>query len=145
MDAGKVYVRDGFLQASEDALKITVTGFGTHCAEPHTGMDPILAASHIMIALQSIVSRNANPLKELVVSIGSFRSGHADNVIPNEAKMEGTIRVFNPELRNSPVAGFVTCRIAPAHTFLLALKWTTNSMYSLIITENFIPMNWQWK
>ena len=52
-----------------------------------------------MIALQSIVSRNANPLKELVVSIGSFRAGHADNVIPNEAIMEGTIHVFNPELR----------------------------------------------
>ena len=99
MPAGKVYVRDGFLQASEDALKITVTGFGTHGAEPHTGVDPILAASHIMVALQSIVSRNADPLKELVVSIGSFHAGNADNVIPNEAVMEGTIRVFDPELR----------------------------------------------
>lgn len=99
MPADKVYVRDGFLQASEDALKITVTGFGTHGAEPHTGVDPILAASHIMVALQSIVSRNADPLKELVVSIGSFHAGHADNVIPNEAVMEGTIRVFDPELR----------------------------------------------
>ncbi len=99
MPAGKVYVRDGFLQASEDALKITVTGFGTHGAEPHKGVDPILAASHIMIALQSVVSRNADPLKELVVSIGSFHAGHADNVIPNEAVMEGTIRVFDPELR----------------------------------------------
>lgn len=99
MPANKVYVRDGFLQASEDAFKITVTGFGTHGAEPHTGIDPILTASHITVALQSIVSRNADPLKELVVSVGSFHSGHADNVIPNEAIMEGTIRVFDPELR----------------------------------------------
>ncbi|MDS9472421.1 M20 family metallopeptidase [Sporosarcina pasteurii] len=99
MPANKVYVRDGFLQASEDSFKITVTGFGTHGAEPHTGVDPILAASHIMIALQSIASRNADPLKELVVSVGSFHAGHADNVIPNEAVMEGTIRVFDPELR----------------------------------------------
>lgn len=99
MAAHKVYVRDGFLQASEDSFKITVNGFGTHGAEPHTGVDPILAASHIMIALQSIVSRNADPLKELVVSVGSFHSGQADNVIPNEATMEGTIRVFDPELR----------------------------------------------
>lgn len=99
MPGNKIYVRDGFLQASEDSFKITVTGFGTHGAEPHTGVDPILAASHIMISLQSIVSRNADPLKELVVSVGHFRSGHADNVIPNEAVMEGTIRVFDPELR----------------------------------------------
>lgn len=99
MDYGKVYVRDGFLQASEDAIKISVTGYGTHGAEPHTGVDPILAASHIMIGLQSIVSRNTDPLKELVVSIGKFQSGNADNVIPNEAVMEGTIRVFDPKLR----------------------------------------------
>ncbi len=99
MEAGKVYLRDGYLQASEDAIKIHVFGSGTHGAEPHTGIDPILAASHIMIALQSVVSRNADPLKELVVSIGKFHAGDADNVIPSKAVMEGTIRVFDPELR----------------------------------------------
>ena len=99
MESGKIFVRDGFLQASEDTIKIIVHGYGTHGAEPHTGVDPILAASHIMIALQSIVSRNADPLKELVVSIGKFHAGDADNAIPSEAVLEGTIRVFNPELR----------------------------------------------
>ncbi|UJF26330.1 M20 family metallopeptidase [Planococcus sp. 107-1] len=99
MESGKVFVRDGFLQASEDTVKIIVRGYGTHGAEPHTGVDPILAASHIMIALQSIVSRNADPLKELVVSIGKFHAGDADNAIPSEAVLEGTIRVFDPELR----------------------------------------------
>ncbi|MCJ1908115.1 M20 metallopeptidase family protein [Planococcus ruber] len=99
MESGNVFVRDGFLQASEDTLKIVVRGYGTHGAEPHTGVDPILAASHIMIALQSIVSRNADPLKELVVSIGKFHAGDADNAIPSEAVLEGTIRVFDPELR----------------------------------------------
>lgn len=99
MESGKIFVRDGFLQASEDTIKIIVHGYGTHGAEPHTGVDPILAASHIMIALQSIVSRNADPLKELVVSIGKFHAGDADNAIPSEAVLEGTIRVFNPDLR----------------------------------------------
>ena len=99
MESGKVFVRDGFLQASEDTVKIVVRGYGTHGAEPHTGVDPILAASHIMIALQSIVSRNADPLKELVVSIGKFHAGDADNAIPSEAVLEGTIRVFDPEQR----------------------------------------------
>lgn len=99
MESGYVYVRNGFLQASEDTVKIVVRGFGTHGAEPHNGVDPILAASHIMVALQTIVSRNTDPLKELVVSIGKFHSGDADNVIPSEAVLEGTIRVFDPELR----------------------------------------------
>lgn len=99
MESGCVYVRDGFLQASEDTIKIVVRGFGTHGAEPHNGVDPILAASHIIVALQTIVSRNTDPLKELVVSIGKFHAGEADNVIPSEAVLEGTIRVFDPELR----------------------------------------------
>jgi amidohydrolase len=99
MDSGYVYVRDGFLQASEDTIKIVIRGSGTHGAEPHNGVDPILTASHIMVALQTIVSRNTDPLKELVVSIGKFHAGEADNVIPSEAVLEGTIRVFDPELR----------------------------------------------
>ena len=99
MDSGRIYLRDGFLQASEDTVKIIVHGSGTHGAEPHNGVDPILAASHIMVALQSIVSRSADPLKELVVSIGKFHAGDADNVIPSKAVLEGTIRVFDPELR----------------------------------------------
>ncbi|MBO0588139.1 amidohydrolase [Sporosarcina sp. E16_8] len=99
MDSGHVYVRDGYLQAGEDTIKITVNGSGAHGAEPQKGADPILAASHIMVALQSIVSRNTDPLKELVISIGKFHAGDADNVIPEKAVMEGTIRVFDEELR----------------------------------------------
>jgi amidohydrolase len=98
MDAGNVYVRDGYLQAGEDTIKIIVNGSGAHGAEPQKGADPILAASHIMVALQSIVSRNTDPLKELVISIGKFHAGDADNVIPEKAVMEGTIRVFDEEL-----------------------------------------------
>lgn len=99
MEHGKVYVRDGFLQASEDTFKLVIRGSGSHGAEPHLGVDPILAASHIMIALQSIASRNADPLKELVVTVGKFHAGDADNVIPSEAVLQGTIRVFDPDLR----------------------------------------------
>ena len=99
MDSGHVYVRDGYLQAGEDTIKIIVNGSGAHGAEPQNGADPILAASHIMVALQSIVSRNIDPLKELVISIGKFHAGDADNVIPERAVMEGTIRVFDEELR----------------------------------------------
>ncbi|MET3656639.1 M20 metallopeptidase family protein [Sporosarcina psychrophila] len=99
MDSGHVYVRDGYLKAGEDTVKIIVNGSGAHGAEPQKGADPILAASHIMVALQSIVSRNTDPMKELVISIGKFHAGDADNVIPEKAVMEGTIRVFDEELR----------------------------------------------
>lgn len=99
MEYGKIYVRYGFLQASEDTFKLVIRGSGSHGAEPHLGVDPILAASHIMIALQSIASRNADPLKELVVTVGKFHAGDADNVIPSEAVLQGTIRVFDPDLR----------------------------------------------
>ncbi|WP_088008097.1 M20 metallopeptidase family protein [Indiicoccus explosivorum] len=99
LEAGFIYGRDGYLQAAEDTFTITVNGSGTHGAEPHLGADPILAASHIMVALQAIVSRHADPLKSLVVSVGKFHAGEADNVIPERAVMEGTIRVFDPELR----------------------------------------------
>ncbi|SIT70571.1 M20 metallopeptidase family protein [Edaphobacillus lindanitolerans] len=99
MPYGKIYSRDGYLQAAESTISIRVNGHGSHGAEPHTGRDPILAASQIMVALQSIVSRNAPPLEQLVISIGSFHSGQAANVIPETAKMEGTMRVYDEELR----------------------------------------------
>ncbi|MFC0230470.1 M20 family metallopeptidase [Bhargavaea ullalensis] len=100
MPFGKIYSRDGYLQAAESTISIRVNGSGSHGAEPHTGRDPILAASQIMVALQSIVSRNAPPLEQLVISIGSFHSGQAANVIPETAEMEGTMRVYDEELRD---------------------------------------------
>ncbi|EMR07785.1 N-acyl-L-amino acid amidohydrolase [Bhargavaea cecembensis DSE10] len=99
LPAGLIYSRDGYLQAAENTIRITVTGKGTHGAEPHNGHDPILAAAHIMTVLQSVVSRNADPLGQLVISIGQFHSGSAGNVIPQKAEMEGTMRVFDEELR----------------------------------------------
>lgn len=99
MAYGKIYSRDGYLQAAESTIRIQVNGHGSHGAEPQTGRDPILAASHIMTALQSIVSRNAPPLEQLVVSIGSFHAGQAANVIPETAILEGTMRVYDDGLR----------------------------------------------
>jgi len=86
--------------ASADEFEITITGKGTHGALPHTGKDPILAASNLIVSLQQIVSRNIDPLDKSVVTVGYFSSGESHNVIPEKAKIKGTIRAFNVKVRD---------------------------------------------
>jgi amidohydrolase len=82
-----------------DMFKITVTGKGGHGALPHLTIDPIVAGSAIVTAVQTIVSRNVDPVTPGVVTIGSFHAGEAANVIPNTAEMTGTIRTVSIEQR----------------------------------------------
>ncbi|ALS78732.1 amidohydrolase [Planococcus sp. ANT_H30] len=99
MPSGTMYYKEGFIQAAVDTFIITVNGKGGHGAIPQETIDPIVTASHIVTALQSVVSRNTNPLKQLVISVGSINSGQANNVIPTTAVMTGTIRSYEPEVR----------------------------------------------
>lgn len=99
LETGKVAFRSGLAMASCDELFITVKGKGGHGAVPHLAVDPILIASHIVIALQQIVSRNANPIMPSVLSIGKFIANGATNIIPEEVKMEGTFRTFDETWR----------------------------------------------
>ncbi len=96
---GTVSVDAGPRMAAADYFKITVKGRGGHGSMPHQGVDAIVAASAIVMNLQSVVSREISPLESAVVSIGSFQSGTGFNVIANEAVLEGTTRCFNPEVR----------------------------------------------
>jgi len=96
---GWVHVAEGPVMAGAEELKITVTGRGGHGAIPHQTVDPVLAASQIVSALQSITSRNVAPLQAAVVSVTMIHAGQAFNVIPPEARMEGTIRTFEPSVR----------------------------------------------
>ncbi|MGM9921655.1 MAG: M20 family metallopeptidase [Bhargavaea sp.] len=99
MPAAKMFYREGFIQAAVDTFEITVNGKGGHGAVPHEAIDPIVVASHIVTALQTIVSRSTDPLEQLVVSVGSIHAGDANNVIPGEAVLTGTIRSYAPETR----------------------------------------------
>ncbi|WP_374687447.1 M20 family metallopeptidase [Promineifilum sp.] len=92
---GKARVVDGPCMASSSVFTITVQGKGGHGAAPHMATDPILAASHIVVALQSIVSRNTNPHESIVVSIGEFSAGTTFNVIPERAVLKGTVRSYD--------------------------------------------------
>ena len=88
-----------FMSASDRVL-ITVRGRGGHAARPHLTVDPILMAGSLVMALQSVVSRNIDPTQTAIVTIGSLNSGMASNVIPESASMGLSVRSFNPEVRD---------------------------------------------
>jgi len=96
---GKVGFREGKYMASADELYLTVKGKGGHGATPHLNVDPILITSHIIVALQQVISRNANPLTPSVLSFGRVIAEGATNIIPNEVKVEGTFRALDEEWR----------------------------------------------
>jgi amidohydrolase len=95
---GKVGVRSGALMAAVECFRCTILGKGGHGAMPNSTIDSIVVASQIVNALQTIVSRNVDPLDSAVVSVGEFHAGTALNVIADSAKISGTVRYFNPKL-----------------------------------------------
>jgi len=103
---GWVGVASGPVMAGAEEFKITVTGVGGHGAIPNLTVDPVVAASQIVTALQSITSRNVAPLQAAVVSVTMIHAGETFNVIPPEAKMEGTIRTFEPDVRETVLKRF---------------------------------------
>jgi amidohydrolase len=95
-----VVVQPGPLWANADMFRLTVQGKGGHGAVPHETVDATLVASHIVVAWQSIVSRNVNPQETAVVSVGKLHSGNASNIISERAELAGTIRSFTQEVRS---------------------------------------------
>lgn len=100
IETGKVGFRSGIYMASTDELYVTVHGKGGHGAQPHQNIDPVLITAHIIVALQQIVSRNADPRLPSVLSFGKVNANGATNIIPNEVKLEGTFRTLNEDWRN---------------------------------------------
>lgn len=96
---GKMMFRSGPFMAACDTVNITIHGKGGHAARPHMAVDPILVAGGLVVALQSIVSRNIDPNETAVVTIGSLHSGHASNVIPETARLEMSVRSFDAGIR----------------------------------------------
>jgi amidohydrolase len=95
---GKFAVRAGPMMAGGGFFDIRITGKGSHGARPESGVDPVLVAAHIVIALQSIVSRNVRPIDAAVVSVTKINGGDAYNVIPQTAQLSGTVRAFTREV-----------------------------------------------
>jgi hippurate hydrolase len=98
--AGQFIAVPGYAMASGDTCIIKVRGVGGHGAMPQTAVDPVVAAAAIVMALQTIVSRNVAPLQTGIISVGAFLAGEAANVIPGEAELRLTVRAFRPEVRD---------------------------------------------
>jgi amidohydrolase len=96
---GKLSFRGGKVMASADELYFTIRSKGGHAAGPHLTADTILIASHLIIALQQVISRNRDPLQASVLSVTSFQGGHTTNVIPHEVKLMGTFRAMDEAWR----------------------------------------------
>lgn len=100
LEVGKVGTIVGPAMATADSFSIRVNGAGGHGAMPHTAVDPIAVSAQLILALQQIVSRQTDPLKSAVVTIGAIHGGNAFNVIPETVDLKGTVRVFDPEVRD---------------------------------------------
>src|SRR3954449_737310 len=99
LPAGAIGVPTGYALANVDTVNILVKGLGGHGASPQTTRDPIVLASRIVMALQTLVSRENNPLEPAVVTVGSFHAGTKSNIIPDQAKLALTVRSYTPETR----------------------------------------------
>ncbi|WP_457298402.1 M20 aminoacylase family protein [Phyllobacterium sp. P5_D12] len=96
---GQFATRKGSIMAATNEFEITVTGRGGHAAKPQSAIDPVVISAHIILALQSVVSRETDPLNSLVISVTQLNGGDASNVIPDVIKLGGTVRTLSPEVR----------------------------------------------
>jgi amidohydrolase len=100
MPIGQFAIRPGPMMASSDTISVDIEGIGGHAARPHFAVDTVLVGAQIVNQLQSVVSRNVDPLDAAVISICMFQAGHANNVIPQHAKLRGTARSLSPKVRD---------------------------------------------
>lgn len=112
--AGKVSMKNEYTMASVDSVDIAIKGKGGHGAYPHTTIDPVVIAARTVMALQTITSRELSPLEPSVVTVGSIHGGSKHNVIPDEVKLQLTLRSYSPDVRNAQIAAIkrITAGIA---------------------------------
>ena len=103
LDVGSIGITPGPVQASTDELYITVRGSGGHGAYPHTAVDAIPATAAMVLALQNVVARETDPLASAVVTIGTIAGGYRANVIADEVALSGTLRAYDPQVREALV------------------------------------------
>lgn len=128
LPVGQFAIRKGPIMAATDIFEIVITGRGGHAAMPHQTIDPIVASAAIVSSLQSIASRNANPLQSVVVSVTKFIAGSAFNIIPGTVELAGTVRTLTPEMRDLAERriGEIARGVAAAHAAEAVLRYDRN-------------------
>jgi amidohydrolase len=134
LPVGQIGVDDGPIMASVDRFDILIKGVGSHGAYPHTGVDPIVVGSHVVAALQTVVSREVPPLAPVVVSIGRFQAGTAFNVIPSQAELSGTVRTIDTHIREEIPAQLE--RIVRGVTSGMRAEYSFNYAFGYPVTVN---------
>src|SRR5690606_23679721 len=126
---GTVSVRSGPAMAAADAFRLVIKGKGGHAAYPHDVIDPIVAASYVVTALQTVVSRETEPADQSVVSVTSFHAGTAFNIVPDEVELKGTLRTFDAATRTRLAARVleVAETVARAHRCGFESEWIEGS------------------
>ncbi|NOT26135.1 MAG: amidohydrolase [Acidobacteria bacterium] len=104
MPAGTIGYHPGYFRAMSDAVTITVYGRGGHAAMPHSTVDPVVLASRIVLSLQTIVARENNPVDPVVITVGSIHGGTQGNIIPDEVRLQLSVRTYTPEVRTRTMA-----------------------------------------
>jgi amidohydrolase len=99
--SGVVGTRPGPMMAQADEFEVVVRGKGGHASQPHLTVDPVLVASHLVVAAQTVVSRNTDPVAAAVVSFTTVHGGHAFNIIPDSVTLTGTVRTFDAEVQRT--------------------------------------------
>ncbi len=132
---GVVATRPGPIMASTDEFELTIRGRQAHAAQPHLGRDPIVAAAHCVTALQTIVSRNADPLDAAVVTIGAIHAGTASNIIPEEVRMLGTIRALRSALRDELLEAVEKVAQRTAATFSCLAEFHPYEHYPVTVND----------
>ena len=138
IDTGKVGFRSGVYMASTDEIYVTVKGKGGHGAMPHLNIDPILIASHMIVALQQVVSRNANPTMPSVLSFGKVIANGATNVIPDSVYLEGTFRTLDEKWRTEAHKKIITMATGIVESMGGTVDFKIERGYPALINEEKI-------
>jgi len=132
---GTIHVTPGAVMAAAEKWACTVRGKGGHGAMPHQTVDPIVAASTIVVALQTIVSRNVSPLETAVVTVGAIKGGEAFNVIPPQVNLGGTIRTYDSQVRDTVVRRMHEVVESVASAYNATAELEVNSMTPAVIND----------
>jgi hippurate hydrolase len=130
---GHLMFREGAAMASSDDVSITLTGLGGHGAMPHKATDPIVAAASIVMALQTIVSRNVDPQQMAVVTVGALHAGKANNVIPASATLELSVRALDPGVRATLERRIKALVVAQADSFGVVAHIDWRAGYAVLV------------
>jgi hippurate hydrolase len=153
---GQFAIRKGALLAAADQFEIVIEGQGGHAAAPHEAIDTNLAAAHVVVALQSIASRNVDPVKQVVVSVCTMRSDtESHNVLPQTVKLIGTVRTLDEDVRDlaeqrlrdltthTAAAYQCTAQIDYVRGYPVTINHDTETDYAADVAENIMPGVWR--